>query len=166
MSQLILSCIQLYDVIARVLSRLMDVLPISLFSVVVEEKRNGTQWHVSPREQRRAKPVVNPASKQSREEDRGVSQPVRESSAVAKPVTRIVEKSRGPQQEAKRRIVEKVGEGDDQLTHQVSHEYSLIMYCVHNCITNQQPLPRLVTVESLSVMSTEEGRGLVLHTVI
>ena len=147
-SQLIpcsLSCIQLYDVISEVLSRLMDVLPISLFSVVIEERRNGTQWHVSPREQRRAKPVVNPASKQSRGEDRGkdrgVSQPMRESSAVTKPATRVVEKSRGTQQEAKRRIVEKVGEGDDQLIHQVSHEYTLTMYCVHNRITNQRPFP-------------------------
>ena len=104
----------------------MDVLPISLFSVVIEERRNGTQWHVSPREQRRAKPIVNPASKQSRGQDRGISQPVRESSAVTKAVTRVVEKSRGPQQEAKRRIFEKVGEGDEQLTQQVSHVYTLI----------------------------------------
>ena len=107
----------------------MDLLPISLFSVVLEEKRNGTQWHMSPREQKRANPVVTPASKQSRGEDRGV--PVRESSAVTKAASRVVEKSRGPQQETKKSSVEKVGEEDDQLTQQVRHGCTLLRYYAH-----------------------------------
>ena len=138
----------------------MDLLPISLFSVVLEEKRNGT--HMSPREQKRANSVVIPASKQSRGEDRGVPQPGRESSAVTKAASRVVEKSRGPQQgrgedrdvsqpgrersavtkaasrvveksrepqeETKRSNVEKVGEEDEQLTQQVSHDCTLLRY--------------------------------------
>lgn len=164
----------------------MDLLPISLFSVVLEEKRNGT--HMSPREQKRANSVVIPASKQSRGEDRGVPQPGRESSAVTKTASRVVEKSRGPQQgrgedrgvpqpgrersavgrgvpqpgrkhsavtkaasrvveksrepqqETKRSNVEKVGEEDEQLTQQVSHDCTLLRYyapVVSSCITIQ-----------------------------